>query len=288
MSQQLNSIKKRIKSVTGTYKVTNAMKLVSTVKLRKWKGKMLSNKEYSLNMKEISDVVLKYSKKVNSPFAKENTEATKNLYLIISSSLGLCGSYNHNIFKVADVALKEEDDAIILGQKGIMYYQEGKFNKINDFSDYHSITDEGIVREIVNFISKKYANKEYREVHIIYTEFKNSLVFLAKDFKLLPLLEKSKEENEEEDDSFFDFPPLLEPSSEELIDTLIPYLLQDQIYGKLLESEVCEQAARSNAMESATDNAQEILDELNISFNKARQAAITQEITEIVAAASAV
>ncbi len=286
MSQQLNSIKKRIKSVNGTYKVTNAMKLVSTVKLKKWKSKMLSNKEYSLNMQEISKVVIKHSKKVNSPFVKENKEASKNLYLIISSTLGLCGSYNHNIFKVADVALKEEDDAIILGQKGLMYYQEGKFNKINDFSDYHSITDEGIIREIVNFISKKYANKEYREVHIIYTEFKNSLVFLAKDYKLLPLMEEVSEE--EEEDSFFEFPPLLEPSSEELIDTLIPYLLQDQIYGKLLESEVCEQAARSNAMESATDNAKEILDELNISFNKARQAAITQEITEIVGAANAV
>ncbi len=286
MSQQLNSIKKRIKSVNGTYKVTNAMKLVSTVKLKKWKSKMLSNKEYSLNMQEISKVVIKHSKKVNSPFVKENKEASKNLYLIISSTLGLCGSYNHNIFKVADVALKEEDDAIILGQKGLMYYQEGKFNKINDFSDYHSITDEGVIREIVNFISKKYANKEYREVHIIYTEFKNSLVFLAKDYKLLPLMEEVSEE--EEEDSFFEFPPLLEPSSEELIDTLIPYLLQDQIYGKLLESEVCEQAARSNAMESATDNAKEILDELNISFNKARQAAITQEITEIVGAANAV
>ena len=145
MSLQLTNIKKRIKSVSGAYKVTSAMKLVSTVRLRKYKAKMLSNKSYMDEMEEVATLVLKSAKKAKTPFNQINEEAQKNLYIIISSTLGLCGSYNTNIFRVAETNITKDDDAIILGKKAILYFKNGDFNKIDGFSDYANISDGKII-----------------------------------------------------------------------------------------------------------------------------------------------
>ena len=279
MGQNVVKIKSRIKSVTGAYKVTSAMKLVSTVKLKQWKNKMLANKDYNKQLDEVVDLLLSFSKKTNSPFMKINEKANKKLYVIISSTLGLCGSYNTNIFKVADAKITKEDEAIILGQKGIVRYSKDEFKVVEGFEDSTSYIAKDFVNRIKDYILKEYIKGTYSEIHIIYSEYKNSLVFFAKDYKLLPFI-ASKEENN-------DYPPIFEPSVNELVDKLIPFYLETCLYSKLLESAVCEQAARSNAMENATNNAKDLLDELHIEFNKARQAAITQEITEIVSAAKA-
>ncbi len=278
MSQQITKIKSRIKSVGSALKVTSAMKLVSTVKLKKWKNKMLSYKEYSTAVDEVSDIVLRFAKKVKTPFNTINN-SEKNLYIVISSTLGLCGSYNSNIFRVADVALKAEDDAIILGGKGLAHYEHGEFTKIEGFNENANSQNPKFMNHLTSFIINEYLKGSYREIHLIYSEYKNSLVFTPKDFLVLPLGSQQIDDME--------LGPILEPSPQELVDTIIPIYIKTVLNSKILESEVCEQAARSNAMENATDNAQEILDELQIQFNKARQGAITQEITEIVGAANA-
>ena len=280
MSQNVTKIKSRIKSVTGAYKVTSAMKLVSTVKLKQWKNKMLANKDYNEQLKEVVDLLLLFSKKSKSPFMKINSGSDKKLYVIISSTLGLCGSYNNNIFKVSDATLSPQDEAIILGQKGLAHYSNGEFKVIDDFKEYSSMIDKDLVNKITDFIFDEYLKGSYSEIHIIYSEYKNSLVFLAKDYQLLPLHFEKEEVK--------DYPPIMEPSNKELIKTLVPFYIKTALYSKLIESEVCEQGARSNAMENATNNAKDLLGELKIEFNKARQAAITQEITEIVAASKAV
>ena len=279
MGQNVVKIKSRIKSVTGAYKVTSAMKLVSTVKLKQWKNKMLANKDYNKQLDEVVDLLLTFSKKTNSPFMKINEKANKKLYVIISSTLGLCGSYNTNIFKVADAKITKEDEAIILGQKGIVRYSKEEFKVVEGFEDSTSYIAKDFVNRIKDYILEEYIKGTYSEIHIIYSEYKNSLVFFAKDYKLLPFIASKEESN--------DYPPIFEPSVNELVDKLIPFYLETCLYSKLLESAVCEQAARSNAMENATNNAKDLLDELHIEFNKARQAAITQEITEIVSAAKA-
>ena len=273
MAQEVTRIKKRIKSVTGSYKITSAMKLVSTVKLKKWKNKMLATKEYSKRIDEIAKMVFSSVEESNNPFFVTNDKADKNLYIILSSSLGLCGAYNNNIFRLADAKIKENDEAIILGNKAISHYKNGAFKQIEDFKEYSSVRDEAIIKSIVNFISKEYTKGTYKEVHLIYTAYKNSLVFHPCDYTVLPL--KGSE-------PIKGYPPLMEPSKEALIDSLVPFYLKNSVYAKFLESEVCEQAARSNAMENATKNAEELLESLQIEFNKARQGAITQEITEIV------
>ncbi len=280
MSQNVVKIKSRIKSVSGAYKVTSAMKLVSTVKLKQWKNKMLANKEYATQLNEVVDLLLMFSKNNNSPYLQINNEANKKLYVIVSSTLGLCGSYNNNIFKVSDSKIQKEDEAIILGEKGVAHYSDGEFKVLEGFNESYSIQNRGLIRKISDYILREYEKGTYSEIHIIYSEYKNSLVFLAKDYQILPLKFQKEEVN--------DYPPIMEPSNKELLNTLIPFYIKTVIHSKLLESEVCEQGARSNAMENATNNAKDLLDELKIEFNKARQAAITQEITEIVAASKAV
>ena len=281
MSQQITKIKARIKTVRSALKVTSAMKLVSTVKLNRYKNKMLANREYSQRIEQITDEVLKWAKKTNVYF-EENENTDKKLYVVVSSTLGLCGAYNSNIFKLADVTIGENDDLMILGKKGVSHYENGEHKVLLDFKDYALMKNEKSMNDLSDFLEDLFLNKEYREIHIIYTSYRNSMVFVPKDYKLLPLNKGKEEQND------LGFAPILEPTEEKLVNTLIPLFLKTSIYSKLLESEVCEQAARCNAMESATDNANELLDALNIEFNKARQASITQEITEIVGAAEAV
>lgn len=281
MSQQITKIKARIKTVSSALKVTSAMKLVSTVKLNRYKNKMLANRDYSSKIEQITDEVLLWTKKRNKYFV-ENENIDKKLYVIVSSTLGLCGAYNSNIFKLADANVGKDDDMMILGKKGLTHYENGEHKLILDFKDYSVSKNEKSVDKIVEYLVNCFLNKEYKEIHIIYTSYRNSMVFIPKDYMVLPL-NKGNEESDE-----LRFKPILEPDEDTLIDTLVPLFLKTAVYTKLLESEVCEQAARCNAMESATDNANEILDALNIEFNKARQAAITQEITEIVGAAEAV
>ena len=278
MAQEVTRIKKRIKSVTGSYKITSAMKLVSTVKLKKWKNKMLATKDYALRIDEIARKVFSSVEESNNPYFTLNLKANKNLYIVLSSSLGLCGAYNNNLFRLADSHIKENDEAIILGKKAISHYKDGKFVKIENFKEYSSIRDEAIIKQIVDFISKEYLKGTYREIHLIYTAYKNSLVFHPQDYQVLPL-QGEKKSNEA-------YPPIMEPNQEAVLNALVPIYLKNSVYANFLESEVCEQAARSNAMENATKNAEELLDNLQIEFNKARQGAITQEITEIVGASN--
>ena len=251
------------------------MKLVSTVKLKKWKNKMLANKEYASQIDEIAKTVFSNIEKSKNPFFLER-QAEKNLYIVLSSSLGLCGAYNNNIFRVADAKIKDNDDAIILGNKAISHYKDGAFNHIETFKEYSSVSNENTINAIIEYIKSEYIKGTYQEVHIIYTSYKNSLVFHPVDYTLLPLRMEETEVSA--------YPPIMEPNQEALIDILVPIYLKNSVYAKFLESEVCEQAARSNAMENATKNAEELLENLQIEFNKARQGAITQEITEIVGA----
>ena len=240
---------------------------------------MLANKEYTSQLSEVVDLLFAFSKKTNSVFLSPQ-QGNKKLYIVISSTLGLCGSYNNNIFKVSDAKITENDDAIILGEKGIAHYENGNYKILEGFDEKYSIENRRLIGKLTRFVLDKYQKGTYSEIHIIYSEYKNSLVFLAKDFTLLPL-SFSKEER-------LGYPPIMEPSEEELVNKLIPFYVKTALFSKLLESEVCEQGARSNAMENATNNAKDLLDELKIEFNKARQAAITQEITEIVAASKAI
>ena len=279
MSTQINLVKNRIKTVSGALKITNAMKLVSTIRLQKYKKSMLANREYNFELDEVIQSILSGLKEKDRDILEVKTESTKKLFIIVIYTLGLCGYYNYNIFALADSKNSENDDAIILGKKGLTYYKNSKFQDIEGFGEYNSISDEYIVKQLVQFVLKAYQNGEYKEIHIIHTTFKNTIVFLAKDTLILPISTKFNENG---------YGPILEPNGKELAKSILPMYISSTIYSKLLESEVCEQAARSNAMTAASDNALEILDNLKIEFNKARQASITEQIIEVVSGAQRV
>ncbi|NLB49163.1 MAG: ATP synthase F1 subunit gamma [Erysipelotrichia bacterium] len=278
MAQAVTRIKKRIKVVQGSYKITSTMKLVSTVKLKRWKDKMLAFKDYSQQIDELSSLVFSCATPKDNHFFTNNS-ATKKLFIIIASSLGLCGSYNNNIFRLVDeTEIKPEDDVILLGKKVQNRYQNNEWQKIDTFKDYSTVKDEELIADISDFVYTAYQQKHYSEVHLIYTTYINTLLFRATDYLVLPLKKVVDKE--------IVYPPIMEPDPQTLGEALIPLYLKNTIYAKFLESEVCEHAARSNAMDNATKNAEELFEELSIQFNKARQSAITQEITEIVGAAN--
>ena len=281
MSQQITKIKSRIKSVSSALKVTSAMKLVSTVKLNRYKNKMIANRDYSKQIEEITDEVLKWTN-CQSKFFVENFNINKKLFVVVSSTLGLCGAYNANIFRLADSVIGPDDDLLIIGKKGLAHYENGKNELILKFNGDNFSKNEKAVNKIVRYLIEQFTNDKYQQIHLIYTKYRNSIAFVPKDYQILPI---QKEINKGEEE--LGFSPILEPDKKTLLEKIVPLYLKSSIYAKLLESEVCEQAARCNAMESATDNANEILDSLNIEFNKARQSSITQEITEIVGAAEA-
>lgn len=277
MSQHITQIKNRKKAVSGVKKITNAMKLVSTIKLQKFRNQMAANKIYSDTLSDILSCVYSSLNEKDRKYFEVNNDVNKNLYIIVSSTLGLCGAYNYNIFEVAEANIKSEDDAIILGKKGISYFKNNEFTKIDGFQDYESINDEKIIQVLSNFVLSAYNKGDYKEIHLIYTSYKNSIVFTAKDSCLLPISPKINENG---------YGPILEPNGKELLKEILPMYVRSYVYSKLLESEVCEHASRTNAMSAASDNANEILNKLQLEFNKARQAAITEQITEIVGAAN--
>ncbi|MBR2507478.1 MAG: ATP synthase F1 subunit gamma [Bacilli bacterium] len=277
MSQHITQIKNRKKAVSGVKKITNAMKLVSTIKLQKFRNQMAANKIYSDTLSDILSCVYSSLNEKDRKYFEVNNDVNKNLYIIVSSTLGLCGAYNYNIFEVAEANIKSEDDAIILGKKGISYFKNNEFTKIDGFQDYESINDEKIIQVLSNSVLSAYNKGVYREIHLIYTSYKNSIVFTAKDSCLLPISPKINENG---------YGPILEPNGKELLKEILPMYVRSYVYSKLLESEVCEHASRTNAMSAASDNANEILNKLQLEFNKARQAAITEQITEIVGAAN--
>ena len=274
MPQQVTNIKKRIASIKGAYKVTSAMKLISTVKLKKWRKAMLDNKEYANELSNIVSEIFKYVEEVNNPFFEINTKSEKKLYIIISSTLGLCGSYNNNILRLADKEITPKDDILVLGQKGMSHFEEKENEVVSGFEEVNNHIESGFLKKLYSLITEKYASGEYKEIHLIYSEYVNALAFRAKDSILVPIAK-------EKDKGLLS--PIMEPDVNTLVDKVVPIYLKSSIYSKILESEVCEQASRSNAMENATKNAEELLDQLSIEFNKARQGAITQEIIEIVA-----
>ncbi len=279
MSQAITKIKSRISSINGAYKVTSAMKLISSVKLKTWRYKMLANKSYADRIHALAEELFSYATNISSPLLETHPEK-KRLYIIVSSSLGLCGAYNNNIFNLANVSLHKDDDLILLGKKAILHYSDNSYHSIGEFGEYKSVKDNDIIKQLNNYIIEQYRKGNYSSIHLIYTSYKNPIAFVAKNITLLPLAMNHNH-------LYQGYPPLLEPNIEILFNDMANMYLETIIYSRLLEAEVCEQASRNNAMENATNNAEELLDKLKIEFAKARQGAITQEITEIVGAANA-
>jgi F-type H+-transporting ATPase subunit gamma len=277
MGRGLALTKRRMKSVDSTRKITNAMKLVATAKLKKWKNTMEESSLFSNTLITLINDVFSKIESSDSPYIKEN-DVNKKLYIVVVSTLGLCGGYNYNLFKLADSLIKEEDDIIIIGGKGLYHFKGHQADVNLDYLDLCDHLDDKIITLLCNKILYDYKKEKYQSVNLIYTKYVNSLTFTPTNMKILPLGVKKEEK--------YSVDIILEPTPKQLFKSLIPFYVKSAIYSKLLEAIVSEQASRRTAMENATNNANEIFDELQIEYNKERQAQITQEITEVVGGAN--
>ena len=278
MSQGLTNTKRRIQSISSTKKITKAMELVATVKLKKWKDNMENIVSYLEVMQEIISSCVSGSELSDTLELKSFKEATSNLYVVVTSSLGLCGGYNYNLFKFLNGKINKDDKVIVVGTKGFVRYSHEEVDLNSEFVGLLDKVDYQKVKELVNILKEEYSTGKYKKVLLISTVYKNSLNFIPTEFQLLPL--ENIDEVEVKTDTLF------EPSKEEVLSLVVPKYINTYLYGRLIEASVCEQAARRNAMDSATDNAEELLEKLKLEYNKARQGAITQEITEVIAGAS--
>lgn len=279
MAQELANTKKRIQSVNSTLKITKAMELVANAKLKRWKNKMENITQYLLEMSDIISTCAGSYDPFNMSIdeLKKYKNTSSKLYIVVTSSLGLCGGYNYNIFKFLNNKIKPEDKIIILGTKGLVKYYHTDLNLDEDYVSLLDKFDSYASRNLKDKIIKEYKTGKYSEVRLITTEYKNSLTFIPNDIRILPFENKNNTIN---DNITFD------PNKEEVLSLLIPKYLDVLMYGKLTEAIVCEYASRRNAMDTATDNGEELSQKLMLEYNKARQQAITQEITEISSAAN--
>lgn len=279
MAQELANTKKRIQSVNSTLKITKAMELVANAKLKRWKNKMENITQYLLEMSDIISTCAGSYDPFNMSIdeLKKYKNTSSKLYIVVTSSLGLCGGYNYNVFKFLNNKIKPEDKVIILGTKGLIKYSHTDLNLDDDYVSLLDKFDSYASRNLIDKIINEYKTGKYKEVRLIATEYKNSLTFIPNDIRILPFENKDNKTN---DNIMFD------PNKEEVLSLLIPKYLDVLMYGKLTEAIVCEHASRRNAMDTATDNGEELSQKLMLEYNKARQQAITQEITEISSAAN--
>ncbi len=282
MASNMQSIKRRIKSVESTEKITKAMQLVATSKLRKTRNQLDELKPYYSKVQETVATLLESNKgMIDHPYLKTHQDG-KTVYIVITSSLGLCGGYNANVFKTMKEVIQEQDEVYMIGTKGMSYLRHRNMSCNEDYISLNSTLEFKDIERMVNELTKRYRNQDISHIKMIYTQFVNNLTFTPRVVDLLPVntedfkdIEVSKKET------------LFEPSPNAVLDSLIPMYLQSVSYGYLVESVTSENASRRTSMENATDNAQELIEDLLLKYNQARQTAITNEISEIVAGANA-
>lgn len=281
--ESMQDIKRRIKSVGSTKQITNAMELVSSSKLKKARKRLTKTEPYFLTVSRSIKDILATSRGISHPML-EKREVKNRCYIIVTSDRGLCGGYNVNIIKKveADLDSKENTKMITIGQKGRSHFNRRNYDVKGSFVNISEDPTFMDATQIGNMALKLYEKGEVDEVNIAYTQFKSTINHEPTILKLLPAESIAKEDTEGKR-----ILTEYEPSPEVVLDYLIPKYIRSTIYGAMIESSASEQGARRMAMESATDNAQEMIDDLNLKYNRARQAAITQEIAEIVGGAEA-
>ena len=286
----MRDIKRRKGSIQSTQQITKAMKLVSTVKLQRAKQNAEKSGTYFRYMYDTVNSILKRTKNLNHKYLKSG-ETGKKAVIVITSNRGLAGGYNSNVIKlITRGELANEDLAIYaIGKKG----KEALQRKYEVKADYSDVIEEPVYADamaISKEILEAFANGEISEIYLAYTAFKNTVVHIPTLLKLLPveIKEETQVDAEGEDAAESKVPMNFEPEDEEALNLLIPKYITSLIYGGMVESVASENGARMQAMDSATSNAEEMIDSLTLLYNRARQGSITQELTEIIAGANAI
>ncbi|HIU25496.1 MAG TPA: ATP synthase F1 subunit gamma [Candidatus Copromorpha excrementigallinarum] len=285
MADSMQAIKRRIRSVTSTEHITNAMKLVSAGKLRKAKAIFEKTNENSHYITHTIAEIFNSSQEIPDKYLAGNREIKTTCYIVVTSSRGLCGGFNSNILKEAQREIDadwEEPYIFAIGSKAKEYFEKRGHKICGDYLAPPENISFLETREMSRPIIEMYNSGEIDEVVLIYTSFISSMEQEVKNVTLLPF------EIERDPEIIRDTKQVeYEPSVEEVFNYLVPKYVEMMIYAAVVESATCEHAARRMAMENATDNAREMLGQLSLYYNRARQSAITDEIIEIVAGSEA-
>ncbi|GBG96679.1 F0F1 ATP synthase subunit gamma [Lactococcus termiticola] len=289
MPASLNEIKTKITSTGKTSQITGAMQMVSAAKLQKSESAAKSYQVYSKKVHDVTVDMISHDTGSSTNPMLIKRPIKKTGYLVISSDRGLVGSYNANILKNVTARLAERHDKpeeyviLALGGMGADFF---KARNIDIAYEMRGLTEQPTfdeVREIVKEAVSLYQDESFDELYVCYNHHVNSLISEPRIEKMLPISVDGQEEGASKDLTTFE----LEPSREVILDQLLPQYAESMIYGAIIDAKTAEHAAGMTAMRTATDNAKTVINDLTIQYNRARQAAITQEITEIVAGASA-
>lgn len=287
----LKEVRNRIVSVTSTQQITKAMKMVSAAKLKRATSAIIQLRPYANKMKEILGNLSANLEDGTSPFT-QNREPTKVLVIAISSNRGLAGAFNMNVIKNTNLLIsnkypeqyrKGNVHIVAIGKKVQDYYEKRKYNVIGNNNELYNDLSFQNASLITEAVMQGFANGDYDRVDLVYNQFRNAAIQILTTEQLLPLV---KVENIAEALSATKTDYILEPSQEEIVEKIIPKSIKIQVYKAILDSHASEHGARMTAMDKATENAGDLLKALKLSYNQARQAAITTELTEIVSGAA--
>ena len=269
-------IKNRIRSMESTKQITKAMEMVAASKLRRAQAQVLNSRPYFEILKNTIDQIVAKNRDFSSPYLVTRP-GKKALYLVIAGDRGLAGGYNSNILKLVESEMEGKDAVVLpIGKKAVDHFRARRTPMLSE--NYAKAADISIgdCFSISKQLSRAFLSGEFDEIHVAYTNFVSVLSQTPACMKLLPLTAAQPHPTGASD-------ILYEPDSTEVFEAIVPEYLGGIVYGALCESRAAEQAARRTAMDAATSNAEDMIADLSLKFNQARQAAITQEITEIVA-----
>ena len=284
----MRDIKRRKSSIQSTQQITKAMKLVSTVKLQKSKRRATDAKDYFSYMYRTVQSMLAKAGTIQHPYITPK-EGGKKAVIMITGNRGLAGGYNSNVIKLITRGELKKEDLVIytLGSKGREAMARYGYELADDYSDMIDNPEYIDAMRISANLLNAFKRGEIGEIYLAYTHFKNTVVHEPVLMKLLPV-ETDSSETADNKDSENEIPMNFEPKEQEALELIIPKYITSLIYGGMVESVASENGARMQAMDSATSNAEELVDKLTLQYNRARQGSITQELTEIIAGANAI
>ncbi|HEY0057193.1 MAG TPA: ATP synthase F1 subunit gamma [Pedobacter sp.] len=287
----LKEVRNRITSVSSTQQITKAMKMVSAAKLKRATNAIVQLRPYANKLRDILSNLSASLEESTSPFIQER-EPVRVLVVVVSSNRGLAGAFNANVIKTANLLISEKYSEqlrkgnvsiIAIGKKSQDFYEKRKYNIVGNNNELFSDLTFENTSVITEGIMKGFANGDYDRVEIVYNQFKNAAMQVLVAEQLLPVPRAVQTDNKAASKTDY----ILEPSQEEIVNELIPKSIKTQVYKAVLDSHASEHGARMTAMDKATENAGDLLKALKLSYNQARQAAITTELTEIVSGAAA-
>jgi F-type H+-transporting ATPase subunit gamma len=293
----LKEVRNRIKSVSSTQQITKAMKMVSAAKLKRATNAIVQLRPYANKLKDLLANLSASLEDGSSPFLAQR-EPNKVLVIVVSSNRGLAGAFNANVIKTANNLISEKYgeqfragnvSIVSIGKKSQEFYQRRKYNVIGNNNDLYLNLNFENTSVITESIMESFLKGDYDRVELVYNQFKNAAMQILTVEQLLPVPkpEKKEEPKDAKKEAKAQVDYILEPSQEAIVEQLIPKSIKIQVYKAVLDSNASEHGARMTAMDKATDNAGELLKALKLSYNQARQAAITTELTEIVSGAAA-